>query len=106
MGREDKDEDRVGGPGGSQEEEFFRQLKRLCNPLVLFGGGIAGLRAIPPIILGEAGVISSEQRINIVSGRSFSFLSGSLAIVSFIAALMGIILNWDKCAAIITAWMK
>jgi len=91
---------------GSQGEQLHREKLRLFNPLVWFGGGIAWLMELPLTILSEAGGISSQRRIAIISGRLFSLFSGLTALASFITAVMAIVLGWDKFVSVITQWVK
>jgi|GEM_PF-1639145 len=91
---------------GSREELLENERKRLFNPLVWFGGGIAWLMELPLTILSEAGGISSELRGRIVRGKVFSFFSGIAAVATFFAAIVAIVIGWDKFISIISQWMK
>ena len=91
---------------GSQEERIRRERFRLLNPAVWFGGGIAWLMELPLAILSEAGGISSHRRMAIVSSRIFSLFSGLVALASFVATAMAIVLGWETFISIITRWAQ
>ena len=86
---------------GVQKEKIHREQQRLFNPAVWFGGGIAAILEFVLSIVAEAAGLPLQRRHDIVTGRVFSALSGAVSLITFLSAIITILVSWKEFLAVI-----
>ncbi len=91
---------------GPRKEELKQERINIINPIVWFCEGLALLLELPLYILKESRAISTSRQIAIAASPIFGIFKGITALASLAAAIMVIVMGWDKFTSIITAWIK
>lgn len=81
---------------GSEEEQNSVYYRNLFNPFIWLREGVRFILILPFLILEWAGVISEESSNTINEGGFFSFISGIIAIIGFIATIVGLVVDWEQ----------
>ena len=71
------------------------------NPVVWLASGIRSVLALPLWFLASAGVLPRSFASRIVGSSFYSVLSGLVATVGFISAIVGLITGWEQFAVIL-----
>jgi hypothetical protein len=81
---------------GSIEDKQEVITKEIKNPIKWFRDGVRDILALPAYLLGWLGVISETAAKRLVSSLLFSAISGIVALVGFVSAIVTIVIGWDQ----------
>lgn len=86
-----------------RNNELFRCIR---NPAAGFREGVRIIMALPLSILEWLGALSDKTVSEIISSRVFKLLAGFISLVSFVSAVIGIVLGWNQFLSILTGLIK
>lgn len=86
---------------GILEDEIDSYNKNLLNPLIWFREGIRFIIGLPILLLREFGIITAGNANAVFRSLIFKIIAGIIALVSFLANLMTIILGQEQSLKII-----
>jgi len=87
---------------GTLEDTLEKQQREMKNPVIWLREGIRGILSFPMLLLSWLGVISTTTALSISSSPWFRLLSGFMAFVGFVGAIVGIALGWKQFIEMIT----
>jgi hypothetical protein len=88
-------------------EGYSDDLSRwLKNPIMWFREGVRAILALPFSILNSFGLISDRMTHRITQGGVYGVISGIVALVGFVSAIMGIVLGWEGFMRILSGWWQ
>lgn len=86
---------------GSLLEHHRLAVASAKNPVVWLASGIRSVLALPLWFLASAGVLPRSFASKIVGSSFYRVLSGMVATVGFISAIVGLITGWEQFAVIL-----
>ena len=86
-----------------REGEFYKCTR---NPVIWFREGIRIIVALPLSTLEWLGALSDKRVSALISSKGFGLLTAFISLVSFVSAVMGIVLGWNQFQAMLTGWLK
>ncbi|WP_297809525.1 hypothetical protein [uncultured Methylophaga sp.] len=81
---------------GETEDRINYLVDEIMNPLKWFREGVKEVVSIPVYLLSALGILSKPLASNMLSSSLFSVLSGVVALISFLSALVTIGLGWEQ----------
>lgn len=81
---------------GVLDDECQEASRELKNPIIWFREGIKLILGIPFSILASLDIIGTSAVIAIMRSRIFRFISSIAALLSFISAIVGLVIGWDQ----------
>jgi hypothetical protein len=91
---------------GHHKEIEKQLIKEIANPIKWFQYGVRLITSIPVYLLNWFGIISENSLDAITSNTLFKFISGIIALISFLSALITIFTGWSSFIAIIISHFK
>lgn len=86
---------------GSQIDRHLEAVALVKNPVVWLASGIRSVLAAPLWFLASAGVLPRWFALRIVGSGAYRVLSGLIATVGFVSAIVGLVTGWDQFAVIL-----
>jgi hypothetical protein len=86
---------------GRLEDSYTVGTKELANPLRWFRAGVSQILAFPLYLLSLFGLIGARTIATIQSTALFKLLAGLAALIGFVGAVIGLVVDWPDAIAII-----
>lgn len=81
--------------GGVLQFQLDNIGRKATNPLVWFTRGVQWLIAMPLLVLVSIGIVSSSAISRVSSSPLFRVISGLVALIGLVSAVIGIITGWE-----------
>lgn len=90
---------------GELEVLETRQGQEMRNPLVLFREGVRAVLALPLWIGQSLGLLTAQSARAIQESGVARIISGGVALLTFVSAVVGTIAGWDAFWVIVRRWL-